>query len=277
MTKTERIILYIILILLIIITITGGYYMIHSLQKDKELPTDKTNEPAKEETNELKHQVTLKSIRTSGEKIIEDFEILINDKTQNISVEFSDEATTTATMNGITVYKAESDETNQDDPKILSGKNFTTSKVENTFNENNFKFVKGTDDKYYLLMVTYDSKMIGYEYHLYILNDNLEPLTDDLKFGSCGSDKYMTITSMLEGFILNDESAWYKEDTLNINDSDVTEYFVKIENDKIHYLKAAPKNNMTAEERIYTVGNDKLTYTVANKYEIKEGAGLICD
>lgn len=274
MTKTERIILYLIFILLVIILIVGGYYMLHNLPKDKE--PQKTTEPIKEEKTEPKHQVTLKNVRTSGDKIIEDFEILINDKTQNISVEFSEEtATTTATMSGITVYKTESDETNEDDPKVLKGNNFTTSRVESAFNENNFKFIKGTDDKYYLLMVTYDLKMIGHEYHLYILNDELNLITGNLKFGTCGSEDYMTIASMLEGFTLEDDSVWYKEDTLNINDSDVSRYAVKIENDKIHYLKTTPATN-TAEERIYTIGNNKLTYTVTDTYTIKGGSGLIC-
>ncbi|HBA37695.1 MAG TPA: hypothetical protein DCY94_03145, partial [Firmicutes bacterium] len=56
---------------------------------------------------------------------------------------------------------------------------------------------------------------------------------------------------------------------------------LKIEDDKIYYLKA--KQNITGEEdygtleeRIYTINNDKLEYTVKNKFKITWIAGQAC-
>ena len=170
---------------------------------------------------------------------------------------------------------------------------YDASMIDRSFNENNFSFIKGSDGESYLLIHTniYDDGS-GEEDKLYILNDTLEFVSNDLVDYGTSSSVGMSIMSTYTSYTLEDEEKpWYTDD-FNACSSPSNCYInVKVEANKIYYLvpvliDVAEEENsdeedveevMTygeLEERVYTVSDNRLEYEVVKRYKITSVSGL---
>ncbi len=136
-------------------------------------------------------------------------------------------------------------------------------------NEDNFKIIKGTDNKNYIIIVhdNYNNAFVsGTSNEMLVLNDELELVSKEFMIESLSPD-YATHN----GFILDDYignipckvegKEFYKNNK-----------YVKIENNEIHFLFPKMDNNSSLpeylEERVYTINNNKLEYKVINTYKV---------
>ena len=110
---------------------------------------------------------------------------------------------------------------------------------------------------------------------LYIFNDNLENIIDDtyddydrsieIIPGVNDKNSFMITTYYNTPCGENMDAIWYKN-AFNIKNK--TNFALKIEDNKLYYLafKLNDYPNSTLEERVYTINNSKLSYTVINEY-----------
>ena len=162
--------------------------------------------------------------------------------------------------------------------------------ITSSFNENNFSFISGRDGESYLLIHTnIYSDGTGEEDKLFILNENLEFVDNDLVDYAGSSDTHgMTIMSTYTGYILEgDEYPWYT-DNFNACTTPSNCYIdIKIEDNKIYYLTPVLKEVSSLEEekddeaeedevieygeleeRVYTIHDGNLEYEVIKRYKI---------
>lgn len=218
-------------------------------------------------------RIKLTSISEESNKIIEEFRIKLNGKSKTINVEFTKE--NYEDMDAYIIGGHLGDKPVLFTDFILNeeGNIFTKEKINELFNENNFRIIKGADNKDYLLVV---SNRVNDD-KLYIFNDNLELLNnesvDDYNpycDNDCGGFMITTYSNTPCVFE-NNENPWY-ENYFNITESMLGEgdinYSLKIENNKIYYLAAVIEDytNAKLEERVYTINNNQLTYEVINTY-----------
>ena len=163
--------------------------------------------------------------------------------------------------------------------------------ITSSFNENNFSFISGRDGESYLLIHTnIYSDLAGEEDKLFILNENLEFIDNDLvDYAGSSETQGMTIMSTYTGYILEgDEYPWYT-DNFNACSAPSNCYIdIKIEDNKIYYLvpvlkevtsdeeetddETTEEDKVTEygelEERVYTIRDGKLEYEVVKRYKI---------
>lgn len=160
---------------------------------------------------------------------------------------------------------------------------FDTQLIDKEYNLNYLKVVRGTDGKDYLTMAThiYDGLNAPSENFLYILNDKLQTISnvfDDLT--TCTNEKKtMMIHPGSRGIIVTDK-AWYSNQ-YGYNNRGKLFISVKVEDDKIYYLyhnidSSVPGKFGTLEERIYTIKDDKLEYTINKEYDATSVTGKQC-
>ena len=241
-----------------------------------------------------KDSVTLASTEVVDDSFVQTYHIVINGINRTLEVEFLyrnnedlREQSLTGEYSGVTLYAYY--ETYEDDATV-----YDVNMITSSFNENNFSFISGRDGESYLLIHTniyFDG--IGEEDKLYILNENLEFVDNDLVDYSGSNETYgMSIMSTYTGYILeNDEYPWYT-DNFNACTTPSNCYInVKIENNKIYYLTPvlneinSDKNEALddedvveygeLEERVYTIDNGNLKYEVIKRYKIVDISGQV--
>ncbi len=241
---------------------------------------------------EVKDQVTLEETKEIDGSFVQTYQIVINGLEKTLEVEFlyrdntdTNEQSLTGDYNGATLYSYY--ETYQDEPTL-----YDASMIDRSFNENNFSFITGQDGKSYLLIHTniYDDGA-GEEDKLYILNDSLEFVSNDLVDYAGSSDvRGMTIMSTYTGYTLeNNESPWYSDDFNACQTPSNCYIDVKIEDNKIYYLVPVLKeideeaeeeeeeiqDYGELEERVYTIRDSELSYEVIKRYKITHIAGQV--
>lgn len=248
--------------------------------EDKNIDADKDKEPPKVK----KDSISLKSTKKSGDKIINTYALVMNNKEKTFEVEFSYESHEDySSISGkgldIVLYNLGSED------NIES--NFTESNIKKLIDEEKFKFIKGKDGKTYLGVIAgNDSFVSGYTSMLYIFNDELEMLTGDLDNLGCGNKNFFTINTLTTGYMGSKEpgKSGY-DDSLGVcqNGEANCHVNVKIEDDKIYVLYAKDINALsddgvygTLEERIYTINNNKFNYKVNSTDTITDLAGQAC-
>lgn len=234
--------------------------------------------------------IKLNSIKTETDKIVQKFDVDINGKKNIFEIEYfsRDDGSDVQILGRIPESEIEwpINGTDQEINDFLSD-NFNETRVHDYVTENDFKFLKGEDGKTYLLFVFKTNHyMGGYADYLYIYNENLKLVTGDVNYNGCSNDEAFTIRTHSSGIYSEEEpgKSGYK-DTENFlgyrNDKD-SYLNLKIEGNRIYYLKAlvnyfsVDDELGTIEERIYTIKDDKLEYTVKNEFVIKDAAGIAC-
>lgn len=287
MKKVERYIYIVLIIILVGIIISGTTYIIMKNNDKTEIKENNNNQNNNEKDNNQNEEPTkedgVKLLKTYNlnDKIIEEFEITLNGKINNMKIEFDYD---------------EEDYTEEETLSIVDGKfnnntlityfDFNSPKskifnldiIKNEFNEGNFKIIKGTDNKSYLLLATKISNDFNSESHLLVFNDNLEQIKGDFEGYSCNSNKEenMVVFTTATGYKPKNGTPIDYKDDFNLNYHIPSVYGevgvnVKIENNKIYYL--VPIFNWDIndegilEEREYTLNNNKYEYKVINTYK----------
>lgn len=243
-----------------------------------------------------KDTVTLVDTKEIDGAFIQEYSIVMNGQEKTLEVQFLNrnnedikEQSLTGEFSGVTLY-AYYEEYDEDATVYVA------SMIDRSFNENNFNFIKGSDGDSYLLIHTniYDDGT-GEEDKLYILNENLEFVSNDLVDYGTNSSVGMSIMSTYTSYTLEEEeSPWYTDD-FNACSSPSNCYInVKILDNKIYYLvpvldevKEDIEEENTSEEeteeiktygeleeRVYTVSDNKLEYEVVKRYTIIGVSGL---
>lgn len=224
------------------------------------------------------------------EKIIAEFNVKLNGKLKEFTVEYEvlqDEyyASIRGKMTGIK-EKISFDSVEDDIDKFVAD-NFKEKKISAMMGVDDFHIIKGEDNKDYLLVTVRTNHFIsGKTDYLYVFNDELELVTGDIDYNGCSNDEAFTIRIESSGHKSDEEpgKSGYKDenDTLGYKNLKEDYYLnLKIEDNKIYYLKAKQKlagenDYGTLEERVYTIKNNKLEYTVKNTFKITWVAGVAC-
>lgn len=248
--------------------------------KDKNIDDNEDKNPPKVK----KDSISLKTTKKSGDKIINTYALVMNNKEKTFEVEFSYESHEDyAEISGkgldIVLYSLGSEENLES--------NFTEGNIKKLIDEQAFKFIKGEDGKTYLGVIAGNHSFVsGYTSRLYIFNDELEMLTGEIDNLGCGNKDFFTINTLTIGYMGSKEpgKSGYK-DSLGVCQDGVLNCHVnvKIEDDKIYVLYAKDINALsdngvygTLEERIYTISNNKFNYKVNSTDTITDLAGQAC-
>ena len=269
MKQIEKSILIVIIIILVAVIASGATYIIMSNKEEK---TNKDNSNA-ETNNNLNDNVKLANAKKEPNKIIEEFNIVLNGDEKNISIEFTynDYFIEGKYNNKIVAFLNNYD--NDDNKEEM----LTISNVKKLFNEDNFKIIKGTDSQNYLLLL-FKEEEISYENNVEVINNFYMYILDhNLNFISNDKTDYFEILRFENNpcEFENNVDPFYKN-TFNINLENALSGNIQVEikDDKIYYL--APiipedyneQNYGVLEERVYTINNNKLSYDVINTYKI---------
>ena len=285
-------VLLILLILLSLGVIAFGifYASTHDFSKKRE-EEKKENIELNDTVLEVAKENSIKLVETKkiDESFVQVYNIVINNKERVFEVEFLyrnqedlKELSLLGDYNGATLYAYY--EKYKDEATI------DVNMITSSFNENNFSFISGRDGESYLLIHTnIYSDGTGEEDKLFILNENLEFVDNDLvDYSGSSKTQGMTIMSTYTGYILEgDEYPWYT-DNFNACTTPSNCYIdIKIEDNKIYYLTPvlkevssleeekddeAEEDELTEygelEERVYTIHDGNLEYEVIKRYKI---------
>lgn len=258
-------ILYVVIACLLIIISSGVTYIVMDNNNSKEGKENKT--PIKENSN-IKDEIKLVDIKEEDNKIIENFKIILNSKENNLEVIFDYQKgdpwgyVSAKVSNNQFVSFA-----------IPEGSNFNKEKIKDMFNENNFKIIKGEDNKNYLAI----GSMANNAGYVYIYNDNLEVLNANT------NDAYK-INNGFVAFPFGNNPCGIEKDPIYENDFNLKNDYgllkglhLKIDNNKIYYLRVITDsdnkmdfNNYYLEEIVYTINNNQMTYKTLDKYKVLE-------
>lgn len=233
----------------------------------------------KENIKDIENKVTFRSIKKKKDKIIEAFDVTINGITEIFKVEFSKEASgSNAAIRGKVQDKTfYYDNLGMSDEEIET--KFTEENLKKNFTESNFHFIEGEDGKSYLLVTAQNKTSEKEASYMYLLNDKMDILEGDLSYDSLNKTDYMTIYDESVSFKSTELKGY--EDKLGICEENSCLINISLEESKIYYIKAFPKcskdDSGYLEERVYTIRENKLNYTIKNRYKITESQGYDCN
>ncbi|MBE6154986.1 MAG: hypothetical protein E7163_05425 [Firmicutes bacterium] len=163
---------------------------------------------------------------------------------------------------------------------------YNINNIKKDFSLDNFKIIKGYDNKDYLIIITNKDN----DYKTYIYNDNYELISKNMidndyySMSGFGNNKfdYFNLNNYYINVVMNAEGLnWYDNIYCDVNEYQPCHTVFKIENNKIYYLALKMKDNYSMgdygvlEERVYTINNNKLTYEVINTYKVTEIGNMI--
>ena len=266
-----------------------------SVKKEEE---NRSNVELNEDSIEVwkENSVTLVDTKEVDGSFIQEYHIIINNLERTLEIEFlyrdnTDELmqSLTGDYNGTTLYAYYE---YYEEDSSMNKPVYNTNMVDNSFNENNFSFIAGHDGESYLLIHTniYPDAS-GEEDKLFILNENLEFVDNDLvDYSGSSETRGMTIMSTYTNYTLeNGETPWYTDDFNACTTPSNCYINVKIEDNKIYYLtpvlnevnsdedEVADDEEVVdygeLEERVYTIRDGNLEYEVIKRYKIVDVAG----
>ncbi len=293
MKKLERYIYITLIIILVGIVCTGVTYIAMNEENNavtkENMEKEKDNE--KENSSQLPNSVKFKEMKTVGNTIVGYFDMVLNNKKTVFKIEYTSEAY----QDSFVIIKGKLSNSKEailiDIAELINNqdmnKSFNENDLKAKITENNFQFIKGEDNKDYMLVMIEAENFSGNpSAYLYAYNDNLELITGDIGNINCGSNKESEAMDIINGetsIEIAEESLkngyknnfkFTKEHNNNVN--------VIIEGNKIYYLKANLVDNNednsfgTLEERIYTLKNSKWIYEVKRRFKIVNVAGATC-
>jgi len=312
MRKVEKYIYLSIIIILIGIICTGLIYIIVKNKDNKteiKYNNNSTNNNNEENNNSNIKEDGIKLLRTynQNDNIVEEFEVTLNNKTNNFKITYTYEENdclkkVKGKIGSTTIYEVEDEGIYENSCKTTYTKDelFNTTKIKDKINENNFKIIKGQDNRSYLAFYGYSNYIVEKneeeKNYLHIFNDNLEVISKDIK----DSYDYDGIENMNRDYFYEYHDAtninivekaeglsWYgKKD--NCSECNPSYKILKIEDNKIYYLALnIPQDwyshaeagdagyGSKIEEREYTINNNKLEYKIIKEYKVEEISNMI--
>ena len=289
MKRAEKYIYLVLGIILIVVIACSITYIVatnNNKTETKEEPNNNQEENNNKDEQVLKDSVTLKNTYQEGNNIIQEYEIILNNKVNNITIKYTHENTFvyTADAHAITgvfnnkdiiknYYVNTSYQVNTFG-EYTKENTFNVSSINQLFNEDNFIIIKGTDNKSYLLVQTINNMADNFNTsNLYVYNDELELISRNMITEEESPDYTSYDGFIIDNFIGNipcdyvGNSPLY-ERTFKVvdNANEIDKQYTKIENNQIYFL--FPKiNDGILEERVYTINNNKLEYTIINTYK----------
>ena len=283
MKRAEKYIYLVLVIILIVVIACSITYIVatnNNKTETKEEPNNNQEENNNEDEQVLKDSVTLKNTYQEGNNIIQEYEVILNNKVNNVIVKYnyqSDAAYNNdiheiiGTFNNTEIVRRGYININQ--IEYTKENTFNISNINNIFDEGNFTIIKGTDNKNYLLVqiVAVDALDGWHTSSLYVYNDEL--ISKNIITAEESPDYTSHDGFIIDNFIGNipcdyvGNSPLYERTFKVVDDTNVeTEQYTKIENNQIYFL--FPKiNDGILEERVYTINNNKLEYTIINTYK----------
>lgn len=278
----EKHIPYIIITILLVIIASGVTYIVMDKQNDKTEVND--NKPSNKEnnTNEIKEDgVKLTTIKEENDKIVETFEIVLNNKKSNVEIEYEYNFIkdylghkVIGKFNNNILFNIEY--ININNQGYTKSNTFNVDNIKSVFNENNFNIIKGTDNKNYLLIQTmWDGMDIFNTSELYVYNENLELISNNIIAENESPDYESHNGFIIDNFSGNipceyeNNSPLYVRTFKKVNNEIDDRQYTKIENNQIYFLfpKITDEHSGILEERIYTIKDSKLTYKVGKTYK----------
>lgn len=266
--------------------------------------TNNNEEDNNNQNEEPTKQDGVKLLKTYNlnDKIIEEFEITLNGKTKNMNIVYEykyeeDDDYFNHVINGkfnnLDFFTSSLQLEDNTGKKNKKEDIFNLNIVNNGFKENNFKIIKGKDNKNYLVVMADVDFSYGTCKVVYIFNDDLKLISEKSITDSYDFQYREKIVSEKDYFPYTNSfySSPYKVQGLTwygtCNDCDNSDVIFKIENNKIYYLSLVIPNNYKfnemdkilekakIEEREYTINNNKLEYKVIKEYKVLEFAQSI--
>ncbi len=284
-------IMYIVITLLLVIIGVGVTYIIMNKKNNNNTNIKDQNKDNKEENNndnQISDGVKFKSINREDDKIVETFEVILNGKKKDFAITYKyekdnlyfdgqiNEITGYVNSYGINSFEYSTSEY----PNFSWNSEATLNKIKSEFAEDNFIIFKAEDNKNYLLVQSVNICAGGCfdASDLYVYNDELELISKNIVALTYEP------TETIDAFIIdsfnynipcefNGQNPLYPNTFKNIQPSITINEgkFTKIEGDKIYFLAPILNDNLTGgilEERIYTIKDSKLSYTVNKTYQI---------
>lgn len=284
MKKTEKYIYLVLGLILIVVIACGITYIITTNNNETETKEEPNNNQEENNNNEeptLEDNITLKNTTMNNDTIIQEYEIILNGKTNNLNIFYTYENCREEAICISGNYNDYSFLYNESYENLSSI--FTTQKIDQLFNENNFEIIKGVDNKSYLLVSTKNP----YSVALYVFNEQLDIVNDGINsdwYEGDNENVFIVYSFVNIPVLENSEAIWY-DDAYGINNDNI---YVKVENNKIYYLTPNvsyyedyvynvynENYEIQLEERVYTINNNKFTYEVINTYNIAEVFNMI--
>jgi len=261
---------YILICMLLIIISSGITYLVMDKNYENKTVIEKNKNNKDSDKNEnLKDKITLIETKKNNNKIIQEYEIVLNNQKNNLKVEYEYKKLDETAWNVVSAKISENQYISFD---ITSETEFNKEKINDKFNEKNFQIIKGEDNKNYLGIVT----LMDNAGYLYIYNDKLEIL-DGNSNDAYKIEKGFTIHPFTNTPCKFIEDPTYKNNlNFKVYDQLIDKLHLKIEENKIYYLATVTDsdennyNNYYLEERVYKINNNKIKYEVLNKYKIIE-------
>lgn len=203
---------------------------------------------------DIENRVRLVDTTHSTNKVTQEYEIKINGEKKSLNIDFNiskeDEYYTVKAILDTTFLF-----------NYYNENEYSEDLISNNFNESNFNIIMGTDNKEYLVIrnIFYNART-GNRSTFYVFNSDFKSIN--------GNEDFMVVSDLI-GFILEKDNVYYESNSnyTCVNNCNIRS---KIEDNKIYNLFYVESEGESGEleERIYTVGNDKLDYKVKNKYKV---------
>lgn len=283
-------ILVIVVVLVLVAVVAYGIFYVMTHDFGTRNVVDKENSELNNNQIEVTKddKISLISTRQDDGNFVQKYKIIINGIEKELELTFiydddKDELTQSLSASfkdNLLFYYWESygvdGEINEDIYK--NGEPYDTNMINNNFNESNFSFIKGEDDKNYLIIVSSIGESVaGREEKLFVLDENFDFVNNNLvDYAGNAETDGMTIMSTYTSYVLdNNAYPWYT-DNFKIC-GNLTECYinVKIDSHKIYYLVPVYENNklINLQERVYTINDAKFEYEVLNDFAIKNVYG----
>ena len=274
MKRIERSIYIVIIIILGAVIVSTITYIVMTNKDDKKINNTENN-IENNDNEKLSDKIEFKSVKEENNKIIETYNMVLNGKSKDLIIEYSlDESQNyfVGKNKDTELYLEVINDLDQVDE-------IKRNLLKRNFQEDDFYFIKDSDNKTYLGIAAKDSNE---QVRLTILNDELQVINKNFNSlgGESGSslDYSMILYGGKSSFKLTD-GTWAGYDLQNdcpvyLEDCHV---MLKIIDNKIYYLVPVIKSEEESyiEERIYTINNSKMEYKVNNKYDIMSIVGSV--
>ena len=288
MKRAEKYIYLVLGIILIVVIACSITYIVatnNNKTETKEEPNDNQEENNNKDEQVLKDSVTLKNTYQEGNNIIQEYEVILNNKVNNFSIAYtyqSDLAYNNDIHEIIGIFNnteiVRRGYININQTEYTKENTFNESNIKEIFDESNFILIKGDDNQNYLLVQTVAVDALdGFNTSvLYVYNDELDLISKNIITEEASPDYTSYDGFIIDNFIGNipcdyvGNSPLYDRTFKIIDSNTETSQYTKIENNQIYFL--FPKinenyNNGILEERVYTINNNKLEYTIINTYK----------
>lgn len=281
-------------IVIILVGCVIGFIVTFNKSLNNDKGSDVPTEESQNKQSVSKPSIAFKDIKTTEDRIVERFDLVMNEKPQVFTLEYTFEsddysASLTGRFGEYNLFYDSEDGTVTGRPMNVldefKKRTYTESYISSKFNVDNFKFIEGVDGKMYLMVLatTYNC-FVGKTVELYIFDDNLNLVQGDVNYNGCQNDMAMTVMTHTVGYEGREEpSKSGYQDTFGVCDNEDYCYVsVKTEGNKINYLKVMEVNVFgdpdygKMEEREYIISDSKLTYKVKNSFRIITAAGQAC-